>query len=1187
MRLRRIEIVGFKSFMERTVFTFPSRVTGIVGPNGCGKTNVADAVLWAMGEMRPSHLRSRSMEDVIFNGTENLKPLGMAEVSLVFENDGVVPIEGYGDYGEIMVARRLFRSGESEYLINKVPCRLKDVRDLFLGTGVGVHAYSIIEQGQVDMLLNARPQDRRHLIEEAAGVTKYKERKRETLQKMELTKQNLLRVQDVIAEVRRQMNALRRQAARARRHREFQKEIGDLEVGLALVEFGEQSGRLANMKEALQGARDEEQKRIAHASRTEGELEELKRRLLEEEQVLSHAQEEIYRIEGEIQREEERVKSLERELNGLHALEGQYREEIEGLGREQGGVRERRDGYRTELGDVGLKSAGTKELLGQEGGKLAELEGRCAEREGALDALKDEVLQASARIVHSQNIVEDGRKREREYLDKKARQERELADIHKEERELAAAIKRGEEAAQGLAKRKEALEQDFRRHEAELQRLQEELSRQEVELKQAEGELHRLRLHLNTLSDMQRRFEGYAEGVKAIMTSEGASLRQGIIGVLAEMVEVDPPYETPLEAVLGHTLQSLLVKGQEEALKAIRYLKQGRLGRGSFLPLAGTLGSRMASQHAASRQVTGDQRFLGPLVDFVRTREEYRPLLETLLDGVWLVKDLTGIREEHKAGSEILVTMEGDLWDRHGVLTGGSWDPSPTGILARKREIKETEKAIIKQEEDRKKLSARLDELGEKALVIKGELETLRGDGYQLEREELRVGGELDDAKRTLAVLKRKEELVTFELAQIDMEAEQLRDEVKQACTHISDGKKSKEEKEGAIEALKGGLLKLREERDQLRHRVTELQVQMASFEERERNLGRNLEELDRTEASLIVQQERKEGQLKEAQSRITAAVEAEKKGRESLGGLIAAREQRVNALDQEGEGVKGLREEITAHEASLKGLRGELKEIQESIAQQGIALSQIEMEMRHLTERIQERYGLTLSSLMEQEDYAPLDDLEGAGKRLSDLKQKVERLGEVNPGAVEEYEDLRKRYEFLEAQREDLQQSLTNLGKTIAEINRTSTTRFQETFAKANKEFQGLIPRLFGGGRGELVLDDASPEPGVDIFIQPRGKRLKDVDLLSGGEKALAAIAFIFGLFLLRPTPFCLLDEVDSALDDANIGRFANVLKELSGQSQFILISHNKGTMEIADALYGITMENPGVSKVVSVKLN
>jgi chromosome segregation protein len=302
---------------------------------------------------------------------------------------------------------------------------------------------------------------------------------------------------------------------------------------------------------------------------------------------------------------------------------------------------------------------------------------------------------------------------------------------------------------------------------------------------------------------------------------------------------------------------------------------------------------------------------------------------------------------------------------------------------------------------------------------------------------------------------------------------------------------------------------------------------------------------------------------------------------------LIAQREQKVNALEQEGEGVKGRREEISAREASLKGVREELKGIQESIAQQGITLSQIEMEMRHLTERISERYGFILSALMKQEDYVPLEDCEGAERRLSDLKQKVERLGEVNPGAVEEYEDLKKRYDFLETQREDLEQSMTNLDKTIAEINRTSTARFKETFEMANKEFQGLIPRLFGGGRGELVLDESSPEPGVNIFIQPTGKRLKSVDLLSGGEKALAAIAFIFALFLLRPTPFCLLDEVDSSLDDANIGRFASVLQELSGQSQFILVTHNKRTMEIADALYGITMENPGVSKVVSVKFN
>jgi chromosome segregation protein len=1179
MRLRRIEIVGFKSFMERTVFTFPSRVTGIVGPNGCGKTNVADAVLWAMGEMRPTHLRSRSMEDVIFNGTQTLKPLGMAEVSLVFENDGAIPLEGYGDFSEISVARRLFRSGESEYLINKMPCRLKDVRDLFLGTGAGVNAYSIIEQGEVDMLLNARPEDRRLLIEEAAGVTKYKERKKETLQKMERTKQNLLRVQDVIGEVRRQMNALRRQAARARRYREHHKEIGALEVGLASVEFAEQAQRLTHMQEALQGTRDEEQRRLAHASQTEAALEEYKRRLLDEEAVLSRAQEEIYRIDGEVQREEERVRSLERELQGLHSLEGQYREEIEGLDRELATAREKKVGCRAELEEVVQKVKETGGLLKQEEGKLGEGEARCAECEKTLDTLKDEVVQVTARIARGQNIVEDGRKRERDFLDKKVRLGQELEDLHKEQKDLEGKFKTGAGAVQGLVKRKEALEQDFRRREAELQRLQEELSHAEVELKDAEGELHRLRFHLNSLSDMQRRFEGYTEGVKAIMTSEKASLREGILGVLADVVEVDPPYEAALEAALGHTLQSLIVKGQQDAFKGISYLKQGRLGRGSFFPL----GIPRLTGPRVSSPVKGDG---APLLDFVRTKEEYLPLVEALLTGVWLVKDLQGAAE-FKAGEGVLVTAEGDLWDKTGMLTGGSWDPAPTGILARKREIKETDKTILIQEKEQQRLSQRLEELRGKTVVIKGELETLRADGYQTEREELRVHGEVDDAQRALAIHKRKEEVLTFELAQIDMEVEHLRDAVKQALADMAAGKTMQEEQGGRIEELKAGLVKLREARDQLRNGVTELQVLMASLQERERNLGLSLEELDKTEISLIGQRDKKRGQLKETQKRATDAIEAKKEIGEALQRFIAARAEKEHALEQEGEGVKGLREEISAQEASLKGARGELQELQESLAQQGIALSQIEMEMRHLTERIQERYGVTLSAFLAQEDYVPLEDRTGTETRLAELKEKIERLGEVNPGAVEEYEALKKRYEFLEAQKEDLQQSMANLSKTIAEINRTSTLRFQETFEKANEAFQQLIPRLFNGGQGKLVLEESDPEPGVNIFIQPSGKRLKDVALLSGGEKAMAAIAFIFALFLLRPTPFCLLDEVDAALDDANIGRFASVLKELSNQSQFIMISHNKGTMEIADSLYGITMENPGVSKVVSVKFN
>ncbi|MBW2039832.1 MAG: chromosome segregation protein SMC [Deltaproteobacteria bacterium] len=1182
MRLKRIEILGFKSFKERTVFTFPSRITAIVGPNGCGKSNIVDAALWAMGEMRPTHLRGRSMEDVIFNGTETLKPLGMAEVSLIFANEGGPPLEGYGEYSEIMVTRRLFRSGESEYLINKVPCRLKDIRDLFLGTGVGVNAYSTIEQGQVEMLLNARPQDRRHLIEEAAGVTRYKERKRETLLKMDRTQQNLLRVQDVIAEVRRQMNALRRQAAQARRYREYQREIKDLEIGLALVEFGEKEEELRRVRGYLQGRRDEEEGRLAQLGHTEGELEEFKRRLLEGEEALSQVQGKIYRIEGQIQRQEERSKSLDRELEGLHSLEDQYGEEIEGLGQEQGRLRERKGVFQKELDEAGQKVKETKELLETEEGELGDLEGRCTERGRALEDLRNEVLQDSAQLTRLHNLVEDSRRREKGLLERRARLERELKDLLKEEKGMEEKVRREEEAAKGLARRKEALELDVRRAEEELKCLQEGLSQKEAEFKEVEGELHRLRLHQSSLADMQRRFEGYTEGVRAIMASEEAPFKEGVIGILTDLVEVEPPYEAALEAALGHKLQSILVKGKKEALRAIQYLKKGGLGRGSFLPLD-VIPPR---SHHSPIQEKGNPQFLGPLLEFVKVKGGYRPLLEALLDGVWLFRDLAGIMEAERPGCGVFVTLEGELLDRTGILTGGSWDTSLSGILTRKREIKETEKAVTHKEMEYQGLNQGLDELREKAVVAKGSLETLREEGYELEREEVRVKGEVEDVKRDLLAIKRKGEVLRFELGQIDMETAQLHEEIKTALAQIEDCRKTKEEKEGYIEKLRGMLLGIWGERDKLREGVTGLRVQLASLQEREKSLLRSMEELEKAGVSLSAQQRRKEGQLKEVQARIQAAIEAEKVVRESLGRLIAARDHKTKSLEGEGEKVKGLRGEISAREASLKGLRAELKEIQESIAQQGVRLSQIEMEMRHLAERIQERYGLSLASLMKKGDY-PTVEREEAEKRLAELRIKVERLGEVNPGAVEEYEDLKKRHEFLEAQKEDLQKSLATLGRTIAEINRTSTKRFRETFARASKEFQGLIPRLFDGGRGELVLDESSPEPGVDIFMQPAGKRLKSVDLLSGGEKALAATAFIFALFLLRPTPFCLLDEIDSPLDDANIDRFATILREMSEQSQFILITHNKGTMKIADALYGVTMETPGVSKVVSVRLN
>jgi len=1184
MKLKKIEIVGFKSFMEKAVFTFPSNIAAVVGPNGCGKSNIVDAIMWAMGEMRPTHLRSRSLEDVIFNGTEALKPLGMAEVSLIFDNDGGAPLEGYVEPSEVQVTRRLFRSGESEYLINKVPCRLKDVRDLFLGTGAGVNAYAMIEQGQVETLINARPQDRRYLIEEAAGVTKYKEKKRETLLKMERTKQNLLRVQDIIGEVHRQMSSLRRQAVTARKSREYREEIKKLEIALAIADFAQLEQELKRVEALVQQKKEEEAGKLRNLASIEEDLETRKYRLMEQEEGLFRVQREIYQAEAEIQREEERTKSLGRELQDLRRLAHEYTEEIERLEEERNRLREKTRVYQEQLDDAERELREVRGVLEARGRELRKKEELCGDREETLQGLRQEVLEVSLQLTRFQNVIESGQRRHTELQERRVKLEEELAAIQAERVSAQQELRRNEDVAHELAGRRTALDQTIREREGDLQCIEADVLQKESQVKEMEREFHTRYVHLTSLKDMQNRFEGYAQGVKAIMTSDEPSLRKGIIGTLADLVDVEHPYETALEAVLGHELQSLLVNEKEEALHAIQYLKKEQLGKVSFLPVKNV--QSFGSDGMLSRQ-DGDRHFLGRLIDFVHVREDYRPLVEVLLDGVWLVKDLIPIVAQNYAGQGIFVTPEGDLWDRKGGLTGGSQNSHPSGIITRKKDIRDLERAVDQKERACRELSQQLEELRVTVKTTRESLENLRSDRFELEKEQVRVMGGIDDTRRELHGIDTKEETLRYELAQTEVETAQLNEDGAKARNQLTDCRTIKEQKETEVAALHAEMQELWTEREALRTEVTELQVGVASLAEREGNLRRSLEELEKLDISLAAQHGKKGEQLQDVQARIQETIERERDSRTNVSRVISARDEKKVVLDNVGEEVKGTREEIASQEAALKNVHGELRQIRECVTQEEIKGSELEMRIQHLTDRIQERYGRSLGSLTEAGDYPSVRDRDEEERRLDQLRSKVEKLGEVNPGAVEEYEDLRARYEFLQTQKDDLHKSLDTLRQTIVEVNRTSTQRFKETFSKANDQFQRLIARLFEGGRGELVLDESSPEPGVNIFIQPPGKKLKNMELLSGGEKAMATIAFIFSLFLLRPTPFCVLDEVDGPLDDSNLDRFINLLKEMGQKSQFVLITHNKRTIQAADALYGVTMEIPGVSKVVSVRLN
>jgi chromosome segregation protein len=1182
MRLKKVEVVGFKSFLDRSTFTFPSSITAVVGPNGCGKSNLVDAVLWAMGEMRPTHLRSRTMEDVIFNGTESLKPVGMAEVCLLFENDGGVPGKRYEQLSEIVVTRRLFRSGDSEYLINSVPCRLKDVRELFLGTGAGVNAYSIIEQGHIEMLISARPQDRRHLIEEAAGVTKYKEKKRETLQKMDRTRQNLLRVQDVIGEVFRQRNTLRRQAAQARRFKALQQEYKKLDIGLALNETGTLETEVREIRTALEARRAEELEKGARACSSEANLDAMKQRLIEEEEALSALEREIYQIEGDLKRDEEHLRALEREIGVLRNLEEQHNEELEGLVTEHERLKERKQASISELATLRSSAYGAREQLVLHETRLGEWEEvcrRCGER---MEGLKRDVFDASVQWSRLQNRLEDAHRR----IDGCERQRTRLTD---ELTSVQQTAERGEEKYGELEKdveelraRKQMLDRQLDERQEALHRDQEALLTQQSLVKTTEGELHGLEVQLKSLLDMRGSFQGYAEGVRAIMTSKDPSLREGVVTTLAEVLEVDPAYEVALDSVLGYELQSLLVHGREQALRAIEYLREKQLGKVSFIPM------NDVPKRSSQLQACGDATdVVGPLSEFVRVEPDYQPFFDVLLNDVWVVKDLASIMAMRNGGHGVFVTVHGDLWDRRGLLTGGSANGHPSRILTRKREINELRDIVSRKERD---LKACREELATMSLAVKQgqeELGEITRDYFDLEKALVTTTARLDDERRELMALRKKEETIGLELNQLEMETLQLQKDSEGVQEGLAVCKDRKATQEAEIEAVQQELESGSEQRDVTRREVTALQVHVASLNEKEESLLRSLEELEQLELSCASQYQKKREQVCDVGTRLGEATREETDARRGLRDRVARRDELRVHLQAERERIGGVRHDVHGKEAALKECQSELRKIQDFIAEHEFTQREREMEMTHIITRVCERYHTSWEAVERDEEYLPIEDSDEARRTLDELHLRLERIGDVHIGAVEEYEELEQRHEFLIGQRDDLQRSLGTLQKTITEINKTSTQRFAETFERANQEFQALVRRLFNGGRGELVLDDTGPEPGVNIMIQPPGKRLKTVDLLSGGEKAMASIAFIFSLFLLRATPFCLLDEIDSPLDDANIDRFISLLEELAQQSQFVIITHNKRTMQAAGALHGVTMETPGISKVVSVQLN
>lgn len=1187
MRIKRLDITGFKSFMERSVFSFDEGVTGVVGPNGCGKSNVVDAIRWVMGEQSAKNLRGRGMEDVIFNGSENKPPLSMAEVSLTFLVDDTDTLSPqYQGYSEITVTRRLFRNGDSEYLINKTVCRLLDITELFLGTGVGTKAYSIIEQGRVGLIVSSKPEDRRHLLEEAAGVTKYKARRKAAERKMEATEANLLRVNDITGELEKRLDTLSKQAKKAEKYRKLKARMREIDLHSASHRSLELMVEKRMLQARLENLGGEEREGLDRVKELEDVITRRRAELDAEGAALQQFSGEVHALESAAQRDAQelaygrrdfeetstRVAQAQAELDGLLARQAEMvatmtaREaELSGIA---GSYKEDEVAMAVALEEQRRVSVLQTEIslrLEQERAGLVAVATRLANHESNLTNLARQRTDLEARRAKLSGEVEALRAQEQELDSVRTQAARHVEDTRHLASELAE--RRGQEE-EALTRTREA----FTENEVQVIALREELSDK--------------RSRLSSLEDIQKNYDGFDRGVRAVMVRAAEAARdQGIFGLVADVLTVTSPrYERAVEAALGERLQHVIVDSRDKGLELVEYLKGHAEGRGTFLPVPTGDALRAVVEPDLSRPGV-----LAHALREVSCEPALEPVMQLLLGDVVIVQDLLAAREyaESTPVPCTLVTLEGEVFRADGTITGGEREGAAVGALQKKREIAELASEVARVEERYNEILTRhytlQKQMGQAEAVLKGLGKEQHAEEVNLASQEK----DLHKASEDLSKVRERLRSLEGEEGQLTQSHTALTNEEESSRGEVAHGQADRESREERVRQYAGELEGLRQRADTASSDLMGLRVKVAAGSERGESARKELESLVAQRRDMEARTSRLQGSSTEGRAKVEAL-------ERRLAELEATREQRAEEHRVAAETLETRRvaytsatAEVREQDTAFRELRGRLDELMQGLSQISLREREIALELEHLAAGIRERYQLELATELHQYHLLPPLSAEVEGE-LKDLRAQVEKMGEINLTAIDEHAELSKRFDFLSAQRQDLQASISQLREAIVRIDATSRERFKQTFDVVNEKFQAIFPRLFGGGRASLILTQEGPngEPGVEIVAQPPGKKLQSVNLLSGGEKALTAVALIFGIFLIKPTPFCLLDEVDAPLDEGNVGRYNDMVKEMSSQSQFILITHNKRTMEIADTLYGVTMEEPGISKLVSVKM-
>jgi chromosome segregation protein len=1232
MRIKRLEICGFKSFVDRTVLTFDDPITGVVGPNGCGKSNIVDAIRWVMGEQSAKHLRGRAMEDVIFNGSESRGPAGLAEVSITFDTvalasdvaPGGVPWGAAGP-ADVVVTRRLYRGGESEYLLGGVPCRLRDIVEFFLGTGVGSKAYAIIEQGRIGFIVSSRPEDRRALIDEAAGITKYKAKKKVAERRMEATRQHLLRVTDIIGEIETRLRSLKLQAQKAERYKRYKAELKDLELCLATQKH---LGLLAEQKHLLAAHAalhiqhaDETSSLVAEEASVEAERLTLSGDLAE----LSRAKEELFALDNRAQLSAQRAEHHQDESAMLVVRADHARKESDALALRSSQNTESLAAIESQVAMLDAEAEARIQAL-------EAMEQTCAEAKSELATARRQLDQSVAgggaartRIARLESDVESARVRAEDL----ARRLEEL--LGDESSSSEALLRMTSEAAEAgermreLQARAEVLVEKKSQYEAQTATLRGEVARGEIELETLREEAHRRRSRLQSLAEIQERYESFQRGVRAIMQKvreaharpadeQGTDVvgesamwtTHGVRGLVADIVQPPPELETALEAVLGERLGNIIVESHEVGVEAIDFLKERSEGRSSFIPLSlrsssGTvvydsMGGASVEETTSMVPVPADwpsgDGVRGPMLELIGFDRHYDRIASYLLGDVIVVEDLRKALElwRHTKTEKTLVTLDGEVIDPHGVVTGGSRESAVAGVLSQKREMRELEEVVARLDLD---YQGTLDRhVGNKqalAETVTALDETVAG----MRRDELELAAQRRDADRLareqIQVEARRVQLAnTIESLRVSASQNQAR--IEEATTQLVTEQDVAVEHEARAEGLRSQVDTLAEKVDGLLAELSTVNVAAAQAGDRKRMARENVDRLRQE----IADHQAKRTQLDEDASRDLARAEslraqAEQLRQEAslLQSDLAERSRAYSERQSAAEERSGV---LARRDADLKTVRSHVARLAQELGALDLRCQQVAMRIEGLDEHIRDRYPEIGKVANVVTDYH-LRGLSGEieESRVLELRGLVERMGDINLTAIEESAELQQRYDFLTTQKADLESAMSRLDTAIDKINRASRKRFRDVFDTVNAKFQEVFPHLFGGGKAHLALTDESDllETGVEIVANPPGKKMmQNIELLSGGEKALTAVSLLFAIFLVKPSPFCVLDEVDAPLDEANVGRFNHAVREMTDQSQFIIVTHNQRTMEIADRLCGITMEESGVSKLVAVNL-